>query len=639
MIMSVRYTRVGWQDAPSTDTPIDAANLNHMDNGILALSEEVDTELPLLQEQINDISTDIDTHIDEKIPPEVSSWLTEHVDPVGSAVVVDDSLTIQGAAADAKKAGDEISGLKEDLAQNRVFSLLSEADYQSATSKSDNGAYFTSRMYKAAYLQKVTVRVNSDTDKQVTIYIYRKNGTSAVYVFEVSGTGHGEFDIPIDRIIPFDFYISIRGNSVAYKTMTSGEWYTVASGAGTITIPTSGNRYYHAFKVYLRSINDELSYQTPVMLHHSDITRIISPHKYPIQFDFINNKVKITNVYRADIVGQSHLNSEISITVSSACYVMLLFNYQTYSLGVKYSSEYPHATDYCSLIAFVYYNPTNYSLRIGNVNSNLIVCKIPTGDTNTDSSSYNNDIPKYSEWRFITSENIKSQWFGTKITFFGDSICKGENPENSYLRMPNDNVAVICAEEFGLAHSVNLGVGGARVASVSAKSLINRYTDIDTESDLVVIMGGTNDFLGGSPLGSMTDVSDNTQFIPAYYNLINGIRTRMPSKKMLAVIPFHQAYISAYNGPYLDESTQNSVGLTLADYRDAIIEVCKKCGVPYLDTWTAENGDPHNSIWVSAYQPDGLHFNINGMRRFVGTALISKIKEIYPSIYWDYQFI
>lgn len=50
--MPIRYTRVGWQDAPSTDTPIDAANLNHMDNGILAISEELDTELPLLDERL-----------------------------------------------------------------------------------------------------------------------------------------------------------------------------------------------------------------------------------------------------------------------------------------------------------------------------------------------------------------------------------------------------------------------------------------------------------------------------------------------------------------------------------------------------------------------------------------------------------
>ena len=40
-----------------------------------------------------------------------SAWLTEHVDPVGSAVIVDDSLTIEGAAADAEVTGTYISEL------------------------------------------------------------------------------------------------------------------------------------------------------------------------------------------------------------------------------------------------------------------------------------------------------------------------------------------------------------------------------------------------------------------------------------------------------------------------------------------------------------------------------------------------
>lgn len=53
--MPIQYTRVGWQDAPSTDTPIDAANLNHMDNGILALAEAFDEEVPQLQEQMEDV--------------------------------------------------------------------------------------------------------------------------------------------------------------------------------------------------------------------------------------------------------------------------------------------------------------------------------------------------------------------------------------------------------------------------------------------------------------------------------------------------------------------------------------------------------------------------------------------------------
>ena len=61
--MPVRYTRVGWQDAPSTDTPIDAANLNHMDNGILALSQEVDTELDSLREDFTSFEEETSSRV------------------------------------------------------------------------------------------------------------------------------------------------------------------------------------------------------------------------------------------------------------------------------------------------------------------------------------------------------------------------------------------------------------------------------------------------------------------------------------------------------------------------------------------------------------------------------------------------
>lgn len=57
--MPIKYTRVGWQDAPSMETPIDAANLNHMDNGILALSEAYDVEVPTIQEQFQDMLKEV----------------------------------------------------------------------------------------------------------------------------------------------------------------------------------------------------------------------------------------------------------------------------------------------------------------------------------------------------------------------------------------------------------------------------------------------------------------------------------------------------------------------------------------------------------------------------------------------------
>lgn len=171
--MPIRYTRVGWQDAPSTETPIDAANLNHMDNGILALSEEMDTELPLLRDQINDVSEDIESQIDEKIPPEVSSWLTEHVTPAGSAVVVDDTLSIEGAAADAKKTGDEISSLKEDLSE--VVSGQEAQTNKTATMIAPlyDGTSYTGNLVVLPVNQDAVITANSDADG--TVFICGKN--------------------------------------------------------------------------------------------------------------------------------------------------------------------------------------------------------------------------------------------------------------------------------------------------------------------------------------------------------------------------------------------------------------------------------------------------------------------------------
>lgn len=56
-----------------------------------------------------------ETATDEQVATAVTNWLDTNVDPVGSAVVVDKTLSIDGAAADAKAAGDEITGLKSAL--------------------------------------------------------------------------------------------------------------------------------------------------------------------------------------------------------------------------------------------------------------------------------------------------------------------------------------------------------------------------------------------------------------------------------------------------------------------------------------------------------------------------------------------
>ena len=50
----------------------------------------------------------------EVVAEATAAWLDEHVDPE-TGYVIDDSLTIEGAAADAKKVGDEMDALKSAL--------------------------------------------------------------------------------------------------------------------------------------------------------------------------------------------------------------------------------------------------------------------------------------------------------------------------------------------------------------------------------------------------------------------------------------------------------------------------------------------------------------------------------------------
>lgn len=95
--MKVDFKRLTWENYPSTETPINADNLNRLEEGVAGLYSDM---------------RDIEEELDGGVGEYVTNWLNEHVDPVGSAVVVDNTLSIEGAAADAKKVGDEILGSK-----------------------------------------------------------------------------------------------------------------------------------------------------------------------------------------------------------------------------------------------------------------------------------------------------------------------------------------------------------------------------------------------------------------------------------------------------------------------------------------------------------------------------------------------
>lgn len=106
------------------------------------------------------------------VPPmvatEVSSWLNANVDPVGSAVVVDNTLTISGAAADAKVTGDRLTLDEEKISGGQSSIAESVKNTFKATTNAD-GYIFVPGEY---YYHNVTV--GGETVKQVE-YKYSKN--------------------------------------------------------------------------------------------------------------------------------------------------------------------------------------------------------------------------------------------------------------------------------------------------------------------------------------------------------------------------------------------------------------------------------------------------------------------------------
>lgn len=72
-------------------------------------------------------------------PAIVTEWLNENVNPVGSAVVVDSSLSISGAAADAKVTGDQISGVTTSLSDYTIISEQSVNSKMAMSGSANNG--------------------------------------------------------------------------------------------------------------------------------------------------------------------------------------------------------------------------------------------------------------------------------------------------------------------------------------------------------------------------------------------------------------------------------------------------------------------------------------------------------------------
>ena len=193
---------------------------------------------------------------------------------------------------------------------------------------------------------------------------------------------------------------------------------------------------------------------------------------------------------------------------------------------------------------------------------------------------------------------------GKIISFLGDSITQGVGVTFEENRYP-DRIG----KKHGAKKINNYGIGGTRFAEQGKKEqpidfqdFSLRSKELDKESDIIVVFGGTNDFgHGDAPIGNFEDRTPET-FYGACHTIMQNLINEYPTAQKVICTPLHR----------ITEDEPCSRGLVLRDFVNIIKEVAEYYSIPVCDLWSISGIQPRIDIIKEMYCPDGLHPNDAG---------------------------
>lgn len=207
---------------------------------------------------------------------------------------------------------------------------------------------------------------------------------------------------------------------------------------------------------------------------------------------------------------------------------------------------------------------------------------------------------------YIVTENVtlenaianllgSGRFYGKKMSCFGDSYTsqEGWQPKTK--------------EILGLASYSNVAIYGGVLTTGYAG-----IQNVDSDSNILTIFYGTNDYSNNQPLGTIDDdATTPTTFYGALKYVFEWVSTNLP-KCLIVPITHTQRWASAKdlefianNGYGTGGQPKNDLGFSLLDYANAIIDVANRYGYKVLDfnRWGQVNKNNEGSF----YGGDHLH--------------------------------
>ena len=219
-------------------------------------------------------------------------------------------------------------------------------------------------------------------------------------------------------------------------------------------------------------------------------------------------------------------------------------------------------------------------------------------------SSYAETEQTNGEDRFIINNNTYD-FSGMTIACLGDSITEGSNLDKmeNYQQYSYPSVLknILQAKEV-----YNLGIGGSSYGRYWDQAFVDRYKEIPKDTDIILVMGGTNDGFAASEkeLGSLAEKKPKT-FYGDVDELMRGLKADYPEAKIIFITPLPNVLHD-----YL--RVQRNYLLPQKVFANAVKELAAQYDIDVIDLYNSNLLDTHDAQVISTYMPDGVHGNPAG---------------------------
>lgn len=194
-----------------------------------------------------------------------------------------------------------------------------------------------------------------------------------------------------------------------------------------------------------------------------------------------------------------------------------------------------------------------------------------------------------------------------KIACLGDSITQAANLEGmeDYQQY---SYPTKLAEILGAEGVVNLGIGGSSIGRYWQDAFVDRYMDIPEDTDLILVMGGTNDgfCLHRENVGNFEERSPRT-LIGDLDELMRGLKENYPDAEVVFVTPLPNVLHDILRKDRPELMSQRVIV-------DSMIALAKEYEFDVIDLYDSNLLDSHDAAVISNYMPDGVHCNPDGYR-------------------------